>query len=112
MNFNCMVQEGLISQAMRAELSTRLVAIGHDVFGDDEQDVQVGWIEVPAGHGFTGGKPSTSSLALATVPDDTSKEDRTQALSAICDAWTEVTGCSINEIIATAVDAGLMAKAL
>lgn len=112
MTFNCMVQEGLISQAMRAELSKRLTDISRDVFGGIDEDVEVGWIEVPAGSGYTGGKPSTSSLALATVPDGTSQKDRCQALSAICDAWTEVTGCSINEIVATAVDAGLMAKAL
>ena len=112
MTFNCMVQEGLISQAMRAELSKRLSDISCEVFGDCEEDVQVGWIEVRAGSGYTAGKPSTSSLALATVPDGTSEEDRCRALSGICDAWTEVTGCSINEIVATAVDAGLMAKAL
>ena len=107
MTFSCLIQQGQISAAMRQELASRLAAIGQEVFGEVPDDTQVGWVEVAPGCGFTAGKPSTSSLAMAVVPDGTSKEDRTRALSAICDAWMEVTGCSVNEIVASAVDANL-----
>ena len=106
MTVTCLVQEGLTPPAVRAEIAKRIVGIYGDLFGDAPPENQIKWIEVAAGCGFTAGKPSTSSLAMAVVPDGTTREQRTAFLAALCKAWTEVTGCSVNEIVASAVDAG------
>jgi phenylpyruvate tautomerase PptA (4-oxalocrotonate tautomerase family) len=109
--FNCFMQEGQIPQDQRDELAKRLRATGHEIFSDAPENIAVEFMDVAEGCGYTAGKPSTSSLALAMVPDGTSTEDRTRLLTDICDAWMDVTGCSINEIVASAADASLVAQA-
>ena len=110
MLFNCLVQQNQIPANRRDELAVRLTDIAGEIFGAEPSNVNVGWVDIEEGSGFTGGQPSTTSLVMAVVPDGTPEDKRESFLSAICDAWIEVTGCSINEVVASAADESLMAQ--
>jgi len=111
MVFSCMVQENQVPAAQRTLIESRLTAIAGDVFSEQPDDINVGWVEVKSGHGFTAAEPSTSSLALAIVPDGTASDVREKLLSAMSTAWMDVTACSVNEIVATAADVSHFAQA-
>jgi hypothetical protein len=105
--FTCLVQENQMPIEHRTELETRLNDVSSEVFPEASAEVVFSWLEVQSGHGFTGGKPSTSSLAVATVPNGTTEPDRVRFLDGVCKHWMAVTNCSINEIVASAADASL-----
>ena len=110
MFFNCLVQQNQIPTKKRDELAVRLTNIAGELFGKDPTEVNIGWVDIEEGSGFTGGQPSTTSLVMAVVPDGTAQEKRESLLSAVCDAWMEISGCSINEVVASAADESLMAR--
>ena len=110
MFFNCLVQRNQIPMKKRDELAIKLTDIAGQIFDAQASNVNIGWVAIEEGSGFTGGQPSTTSLVMAVVPDGTKQQKRESFLSAICDAWIEVTGCSINEVVASAADESLMAQ--
>ena len=112
MFFSCMVQEGQTSPEQRARLEQELEDIAVRVMSVQPGASKFNCVEVKSGFGFTEAKPSTSSLALAIVPDGTAQTTRLQLLQSICDAWMSVTNCSINEIVATAADASSIPRDL
>jgi hypothetical protein len=98
-----MVQEGRISNHIRMKLAAGLQEIGREMFGESEE-VEINWITIKAGYGFTAAKPSTSSLVARAVPFGLPEEQRKAFLSRVCDMWAETTGCTIDEIVVTATD--------
>ncbi len=97
----CMIQEGQISEAVQQQLEQGLGEITERFFA---MPVAVVWTPVAAGDGWTAGEPSSSSLAVMYVPQGLDQARRTELLAAICDLWVGTTGCSLNEIVATAMD--------
>ncbi len=97
----CMIQEGQIPEAQLEQLEAGLSDIASRFFGNP---AEVAWTTVAAGDGWTSGKPSSSSLVVMYVPPGLDQEVRTELLTSICDLWTNTTGCSIGEIVATARD--------
>ena len=97
----CIVQAGRVGADQREVLATRLSEITADAFG---RASETSWLEIEPGNGWTAGEPSTTSLVSMGVPS-MEAPDRTRLLQAICDAWSEETACSINEIVASAITA-------
>lgn len=97
----CMVQEGQISEQQMQSLEAGLNGITSEFF---DQPAAPLWTTVARGDGWTAGEPSTTSLVVMYVPPGMDQPTRTRLLEAVCDTWSAVTGCSINEIVATARD--------
>ena len=106
-DFSCMVQADQVSGDQKTALEGRLASLARELFDDRSNNIAVGWVEIGPGNGFTAGAPSTSSLALAVVPDGTEQATRVKLLEAMCTAWMDVTGCSEQEIVATAAKSSM-----
>ncbi len=91
----CLIQEGKISQEdmRRLEIGIENIVEKHLASG-----VTLSWVVIPEGNGWKAGEPSTTSLVLLPTPD-IEQDARTDLLRAICDLWTEVTRCSVDEIM-------------
>ena len=62
------------------------------------------WNEIPAGQAFIAGEPSRATGVLAPVPDEIEQRQRETFMRDICELWQAQTGCSINEIMVTAMN--------
>ena len=94
----CLIQEGQISQEDTQRLATGIENIVEKHLASG---VNLSWVVIPKGNGWKAGEPSTSSLVLLTTPD-IEQAARIDLLGAIRDLWTEVTGCSVDEIMINA----------
>ena len=77
------------------------------VVDDDPADTEIEWTRHAPGWAWTAGEPSTSSIVVRSVPVGFDNDRREEFLHAICDLWTKTTGCSVNEVVATAFDGPL-----
>lgn len=100
-NCNCLIQEGSLSPAQISVLENSLGSLAQKFF---DEEASLTWTSIPKGSGFTGGVPSNSSLISMGVPDTIETDVRTTLLQGICDVWMEHTHCSVNEIIASAIN--------
>lgn len=64
------------------------------------------WLQLPKGHAYIAGQPSTATTVLAPVPDDIQQEERVRFMRDVCSIFQERTGCDINEIIVAAINLG------
>jgi len=94
----CLIQEGQLSQGNLSQLEKSIANIAEEYLASG---VRQSWVVIPKGNGWIGGEPSTSSLVLLTTPD-IEQAARVDLLGAIRDLWTEVTGCTVDEIMITA----------
>lgn len=97
----CMVQAGQIPEQQLGQLEAGLSAIATRFF---DAPAATTWTTVAPGDGWTAGEPSRTSLVVMYVPEGLEQATRTRLLESICDLWSETTGCSVNEIVATARD--------
>ena len=109
--FRCFYQAGQISEEQRSRLAEHLTRLANEATGEAVEAAPVDWVEIAEGFGFTAGKPSQSSVVISAVPDDTDQDIRVDLMRGICDAWSLETGCSVNDIVATAVNVSLAIKA-
>ena len=107
--YTCIIQEGQAADQRVEALEAGLRRIGAEFFGDDPADVGIRWTRLAKGWAWTAGEPSTSSIVVRSVPAGYDNVERERLLSALCDLWVETTGCSVNEIVATAFDGPLRA---
>ena len=107
MGFQVILHENVIADGLRPELAAGIQRVYRDVFGGGVDAVDVGFTQLAAGHLFTAGAPSRSSVVVGHVPPGTSRGDRTRFLRGVTDLWCEITGCSPNEIVVSAGDAPL-----
>jgi hypothetical protein len=105
--FACIVQAGQTAENRQPRLSDGLKLIAQETFGEPPGSVEIQWISVKQGFGFTAGKPSSSSLAVRSVPDGYPDDERFRLMTDISELWQEVTGCSANEIVVTVMDGPL-----
>ena len=106
-DYVCVVQEGQAAEQRQAALAEGLTEIGRDAFGDDPGAVEISWVVVKKGFGWTAGAPSTSSIVIRSVPVGLAPEEREAFMRRVCDLWERETGCSVNEIVVTAWDGPL-----
>ncbi len=105
--FACIIQEGQAADRKADALEAGLKRLAREFFGDDPADVGIGWTRQPRGWAWTAGQPSTSSIVVRSVPVGFDNDQREAYLHAVCDLWVETTGCTVNEIVATAFDGPL-----
>lgn len=105
--YACIIQEGQAADQRVDVLEEGLRRLARKFFDDDPADVGIRWTRQPAGWAWTAGEPSTSSIVVRSVPVGFDDGVREKFLRAVCDFWVETTGCSINEIVATAFDGPL-----
>lgn len=103
----CMIQQGQASERKKPELEAGLRRIGRELLGDAESGVEIRWVAIPEGFGFTAGVPSTASLVIRSVPVGYPASEREAFLTRVGDLWTEVAGCTLDEIVVTAYDGPL-----
>lgn len=99
----CMVQEGRIPDDQRATLEGALKTAIRDHVGDDAR-LAVAWMTVPAGSGYSAGKPSTSSLVQLSVPDGFPQPARAALMHDVNDRWCAITGQSPYELMVSVPD--------
>jgi hypothetical protein len=103
-NFICLVQQGAAAGPVRTRLEAGLTQLAAQQFPGSGEACSFVWMEVAAGCGFTAGQPTTAAIAAATVPTGTNNEVRSRFLGGLCDLWVRETGCSVDDILATAFD--------
>ena len=100
-NCMCVIQEGQTPDQMRGELHTMLEAFSNTHFNDS---LQVNWLPVAEGSGFTAGEPSTSSVVSITANQKLEQSKRESLLRELVSLWTDKTGCTIDEVVAVVSD--------
>ncbi len=105
--YACIIQEGQTADQRIDALETGLRRLAGEFFGDEPADVGIRWTRQAPGWAWTAGLPSTSSIVVRSVPVGYDDTERERFLRAVCDLWVETTGCSIDEIVATAYDGPL-----
>ena len=100
-NCTCLVQVGQHPDRCESNLTAALGGFTERAFG---APASISWITVPAGGGFTAGKPSTSSIVSMSAPEPLDQSHRAALLGELCELWMNETGCSINEIVAVISD--------
>ena len=100
-NCMCVIQEGQGPDQQRGELAQALDAYSRESLGDS---LQVNWIPVARGSGYTASKPSTSSVLSLTANERLSQEKREVVLRELVSLWTDHTGCTVDEIVAVVAD--------
>jgi hypothetical protein len=106
-HYACIVQAGQTAEREQARLSECLKQLAREAFGDAPEAVEIRWISVPEGFGFTAGQPSTSSLVIRSVPVGFEDARRERFMAKVTRLWQDVTGCSADEIVVTALDGPL-----
>jgi phenylpyruvate tautomerase PptA (4-oxalocrotonate tautomerase family) len=106
-HYACIVQAGQTPEREQARLAQALAQLAQETFGDPPEQVEIQWISVPEGFGFTAGQPSTSSLVVRSVPVGFPDEQRERFMSQVTRLWQDVTGCTADEIVVTALDGPL-----
>lgn len=105
--YACMVQEGQIAEHSRERLTDGLKRLAEETFGDVPAEVEIRWVTIRAGFGFTAGKPSTSSLIARSVPTGFTDAERSAFMRRVSDLWQQVTGCHPDEVVVTTLDGPL-----
>ncbi len=106
-HYICIIQEGQEADRQRAALEAGLKDLAESTFGDRPDEVVIQWRSMAKGFAWTAGEPSTSSIVVRSVPVGFDNDKREHFLRAVCDLWVDTTNCSINEIVATALDGPL-----
>ena len=102
--FDCVVQEGAIPESVRPELVSGLIDVSASVMGASADEVDVRFTEIPRGFGFRGGELSTTSLVRGQIPPGCEQELRVEFMQRISDMWSQVAGCSTDELVVSARD--------
>ncbi len=105
--YSCIIQEGQAADRSIDALEAGLRRLAREHFGDDPDDVSIRWTRQRPGWAWTADEPSTSSIVVRSVPVGYDDAERETFLRAVCDLWVDTTGCSINEVVATAFDGPL-----
>ena len=101
--FSCVIQEHGAAHERTHELEQRLAEHHGQAYPGESADVT--WIVVAPGYMFTEGRPSTSSVISCRIDDETTLSAREAYMRAVCDIWTEVTGCTDHEVVVSLTDA-------
>jgi phenylpyruvate tautomerase PptA (4-oxalocrotonate tautomerase family) len=111
--YQCFVQEGSITEAIRAEVASEITRLHVEATGAPRSFVNVLFFDVPRGHMFTAAAPSPTSIIGGTIRAGRTLEVRQQLLRDLSEMWTRVTGQPEQELIVglTEVDASSVMEA-
>ncbi|MEM9173911.1 MAG: hypothetical protein AAGC67_01655 [Myxococcota bacterium] len=105
--YACIIQEGQAADRETEALESGLRRLGREFFEDEPDEIGIRWTRHAPGWAWTAGEPSTSSIVVRSVPVGFDNDRREAYLHAVVDLWVETTGCSVNEVVATAYDGPL-----
>ena len=97
MNCLCIVQAGQAPATNEAALKAALNQFSEKAFGES---LDITWLPVAAGSGFTEGEPSTSSVVTMTANAPVDQAARPALLRELVALWTSHTGCSDEAVVA------------
>ncbi len=100
--FSCVIQEHGAAHERTELLEQRLAEHHGAAYPGETTDVR--WMVVAPGYMFTEGRPSTSSVISCRIDHETTLPVREAYMRAICDIWTEVTGCTDHEVVVSLTD--------
>ena len=103
-NYNCIVQEGVVPDELRMKLTGEIRRISASVLSIAEDDIDVRYYEVRNGFGFRGGEVSTTSTVRGQLTDPIDQETRVDLMTQILNMWVAETGCEIDELLVSARD--------
>ncbi|MEM7274858.1 MAG: hypothetical protein AAF547_17375 [Actinomycetota bacterium] len=95
--FRCFIQAGSNAERRSDQLEAGLR--DHHTGHYPGEEVDVTWVAIPAGHMFTEGRQSTSSIVACFVAHETNLGEREAYMRGVCDLWTEVTECTDHEVV-------------
>ncbi len=100
----CLIQTGGSAAECEAELEQRLRQNHADQLNGAE--VAVTWWRIGPGLMFTGGEPSRTAVLTCTMDGPMPLPQRESYMRAVCDLWTEITGCTDHEIVVSITETG------
>lgn len=100
-NCVCLVQEGQSADLNKGEIQEKLNTFTATSF---KQAANVIWVPVAAGHGYTAGEPSTSSVVSISADVALNPQRREALLRELVTLWTTSTECIVDEIVAVISD--------
>ena len=103
-NYNCIVQEGVVPDELRMKLAGEIRRISASVLSIAEDDIDVSYYEVRNGFGFRGGEVSTTSTVRGQLTEPIDQETRVDLMTQILNMWVAETGCEIDELLVSARD--------
>lgn len=99
--YQCSSPVGKVSPSMKSELAQRITDIHVAATGAPAEFVHVIFGELPEGAVHKAGKLcSATTLISGTIRAGRSVEVKQQLLHAIVDAWTQVTGQPVEQVVA------------
>lgn len=105
-SYECIVQEGSIASALRAELAHELKRVAADAL-DAPGTHTVEFVTVPSGCGFTAGEVATASIIKVELPTGCAYETRKGLMRRICDVWYQMTACTSRDLVVFTTDQSL-----
>jgi hypothetical protein len=107
-HYVCMVQEGQAADRLHDRLDGGLRRLAVETFGETAADIEIRWVPIRKGFGFTAGTDSTSSLiARGSIPTGFTDDQRTAFMRRVSELWRDVTGCHPDEVVVTTLDGPL-----
>ncbi len=103
-SLECFVQEGCVPAGLRVRLESAIQETCFAQFGRGAGKLATQWTVIARGCGFRGGKPSTTSLVRARIPDGCGRETRAAFLRSVGDRWCQITRARPDEVIVSARD--------
>jgi phenylpyruvate tautomerase PptA (4-oxalocrotonate tautomerase family) len=111
--YQCFVQEGSITEPIRAEVASEITRLHVEATDAPRQFVNVVFFDIPRGHMFTAAAPSPNSIISGTIRAGRTLEVRQQLLKDLSQMWTRITGQPEKELIVglTDIDASSVMEA-
>ncbi|MEM9655439.1 MAG: hypothetical protein AAGA65_25335 [Actinomycetota bacterium] len=101
-HFRCIIQADGNADRRRDEIDRRLA--DHHAAHYPNERVVVDWTAIPAGHMFTEGTQSTSSIVSCFLDHKTTLDSRSAYMRDVCNLWTELTDCTDHEVVVTVTE--------
>ena len=103
-SYNCIVQEGVVPDELRARLASEIKSISASALDIDADGIEVEYYEVRHGFGFRGGEVSTTSTVGGQLTEGIDQETRVELMTQIMNMWMSETGCEVEEFLVSVRD--------
>ncbi|AQA06471.1 DNA-binding protein [Mycobacterium sp. MS1601] len=102
--YECITVAGTLDADQRTRIADAITTAHVEITGAPFELVHVVFPELPAGHAFTGGAPSTPAMIRGSIRAGRSEEIRHTLMHRIYDSYTEVTGVDPMRLLVAVVD--------
>ena len=102
--YHCLIQQDSLSAEQKQQVSREITRIHGEVTGAPAVFVDVIFDEVPRGHWFTAGEPSSRSIIQAAIRAGRSDGKKARLMAEISRSWKQVTGQREEDLEITITD--------